>query len=67
MSPPKVRPLRAADIPEVTALQRRVYPTIPSWSPRRLADQLDVFPQGQVVAEADEGIVGYAGTRAFAL
>ena len=62
MIEPQVRALRATDIPEVIALQRRVYPTIPSWSPRRLSDQLDVFPQGQVVAEADEGIVGYAGS-----
>jgi GNAT superfamily N-acetyltransferase len=56
----------AADIDAVIALQRRVYPTIPPWSPARLRGQLDMFAQGQVVAETDLGLVGYAGSLVVA-
>ena len=43
-------------------LQRRVYPSIPAWSERKLREQLRVFPQGQFVAHARGRIVGYAGS-----
>ncbi len=55
------RPAHVDDAPAVIELQRRVYPTIPPWTPARLRRQLEVFPQGQVVAEQDGGLVGYAG------
>ena len=60
------RPLQADDIPAVIALQRRVYPTIAPWKPARLRAQLEMFPQGQVVAEADSALVGYAGSLVVA-
>jgi GNAT superfamily N-acetyltransferase len=56
------RQARAQDIPAVIGLQRRVYPTIPPWDPAKLNGQLDMFPQGQVVAETDDELVGYAGS-----
>nr|WP_306441336.1 GNAT family N-acetyltransferase [Methyloversatilis sp. XJ19-13] len=57
---PRIRHTRPADIPALIALQARVYPTIPPWSRRKLGEQLDVFPQGQIVAEIDGAIVGCA-------
>jgi len=48
---PRIRHTRPADIPALIALQARVYPTIPPWSRRKLGEQLDVFPQGQIVLE----------------
>lgn len=57
---PRIRHTRPADIPALIDLQARVYPTIPPWSRRKLGEQLDVFPQGQIVAEADGVIVGCA-------
>ena len=62
MTPPRTRSATVADVPAVIALQKRVYPAITPWSEARLLEQLRVFPQGQVVAEADGGLVGYAGS-----
>ncbi|WP_230969935.1 GNAT family N-acetyltransferase [Nitrogeniibacter aestuarii] len=53
----RVRHTRPDDIPELIALQARVYPEIPPWSRRKLAEQLDVFPQGQLVAESEDGVI----------
>jgi ribosomal protein S18 acetylase RimI-like enzyme len=59
----RVRQTRPEDIPELIALQARVYPDIPPWSRRKLAEQLDVFPQGQLVAEnADGQLIGCASS-----
>jgi GNAT superfamily N-acetyltransferase len=59
----RTRLARPQDIPQVIALQRRVYPTIVAWSIAKLDSQLETFPQGQVVAESDDDqIVGYAGS-----
>lgn len=55
-----IRHTRQTDIPALIDLQARVYPTIPPWSRRKLREQLDVFPQGQIVAETADGIVGCA-------
>ena len=62
MKRPRVRTTRPEDIPELIALQARVYPDIPPWSQRKLREQLDVFPQGQIVAENDDGLVGCASS-----
>ena len=56
------RPATVDDIPAVVELQRQVYPTITPWSPAKLIEQLSVFPQGQVVAQSAQGLVGYAGS-----
>ncbi len=56
------RSAQSQDVDAVIELQRRVYPAITPWTPARLRGQLEVFPQGQVVAESDGGLVGYAGS-----
>jgi GNAT superfamily N-acetyltransferase len=62
MKRPIVRRTQAQDIPELIALQARVYPSIPPWSQRKLREQLEVFPQGQIVAENEDGLVGCASS-----
>ena len=59
---PRVRNTRVEDIPALIALQARVYPTIPPWSQRKLREQLEVFPQGQIVVETDDGVAGCASS-----
>ena len=55
-----VRHTRSSDIKPLVDLQRRVYPEIPSWRKDLLSHQLEVFPQGQIVAERDGELVGAA-------
>ncbi len=62
MKRPWVRQTRPDDIPALIALQARVYPDIPAWSRRKLSEQLEVFPQGQIVAENEGGLVGCASS-----
>ena len=57
-----IRHTRAEDVPHLIELQRRTYSTIPSWSADKFANQLEVFPQGQVVAELDGRLVGAASS-----
>ncbi len=65
-NPLKTRQARPSDIAGVLALQQRVYPSIPPWQPAKLQGQLDMFPQGQVVAERDGVLIGYAGSLVVA-
>ena len=62
MAKPRIRRTQKQDIPALIALQRRVYPSIPPWSEHKLSEQLEVFPQGQIVAETENGIVGCASS-----
>ena len=56
-----VRAMRAADIPDVIALQRRVFPDMGPWKPAQLESHLQHFPEGQLVAEAPDGsLIGSA-------
>lgn len=55
-----VRNTRPDDLPVLIDLQRRTYPTIEPWSVDKFAQQLAVFPQGQVVAEFNGRLVGAA-------
>ncbi len=55
-----VRHTRPEDIPKLIELQQRTYSTIPAWSVAKVTHQLEVFPQGQVVAEFDGRLVGAA-------
>lgn len=58
-----VRPMTAADIPAVIALQGRAFPGMPSWSADQLASHLRVFADGQLVAVDDRGrVVGSASS-----
>ncbi len=57
-----VRHTRAEDVPRLIELQRRTYLTIAPWSDEKFASQLEIFPQGQVVAELDGRLVGAASS-----
>lgn len=59
--PIAVRPMRSADIPEVIALQTRVFPGMAPWKDAQLESHLHHFPEGQLVAEIPDGqLVGSA-------
>jgi GNAT superfamily N-acetyltransferase len=58
MSTIRVRHTHPKDIPALIALQKHIYPTIPPWSESRLLEQLEAFPQGQFVAESEDGLLG---------
>lgn len=59
-----IRPMTPADIPSVVALQISCFPPpFPAellWQPDHLAEHLEVYPEGQFVAEAQGQIVGSA-------
>jgi len=55
-----VRSTTHSDVDALLALQERVYPTIAPWRRDQLAQQLKIFPRGQLVAEQDGTIVGCA-------
>lgn len=57
-----VRHTRIEDIPPLIALQGRTYPSIQPWTEARFRHQLEVFPQGQIVAQLDDRIVGCASS-----
>lgn len=57
-----VRHTRSSDVQPLIALQRRTYPDIPPWREERLLHQLEVFPQGQIVAERDGELLGAASS-----
>lgn len=57
-----VRNTRHEDIEPLIALQRRVYPDIPSWSAEQMRHQLNIFPQGQLIAEVDGELAGCASS-----
>lgn len=54
-----VRIMCPEDIPSILDLQGTVFPTMPPWKASQLKRHLEVFPEGQVVAEDEAGkIVG---------
>lgn len=57
-----IRPTNRADIPALIALQERIYPGLEPWPAERVMHQLDVFPQGQVVALVGDRLVGCASS-----
>ncbi|MDO8755844.1 MAG: hypothetical protein Q7J71_00265, partial [Polaromonas sp.] len=61
-----VRSTSPADIDALLKLQAHVYPTIAPWRRDQLAHQLDLFPEGQLVATLDERIVGCASALVIA-
>lgn len=56
--PAIVRNTRLADIPRISELQHRIYPTIVPFSLEQFEEHLRVFAQGQLVAELDGAVVG---------
>ncbi|MDB5096075.1 MAG: hypothetical protein JWM80_496 [Cyanobacteria bacterium RYN_339] len=58
-----VRPMQAADIEGVIALQKRAFPKMPPWTRRQLRLHLEHFPEGQLVALDRTGrVVGSASS-----
>jgi GNAT superfamily N-acetyltransferase len=57
-----VRSTKPGDVDALLQLQERVYPTIAPWKRDQLARQLEIFPEGQLVAELDQRIVGCASS-----
>lgn len=57
-----VRATKSGDMDALLQLQERVYPTIAPWRRDQLARQLEIFPEGQLVAEIDQQIVGCASS-----
>lgn len=49
-----------SDIAPLIELQKLSYPNLPTWKKERLVNQLETFPQGQIVAEFDGKLVGAA-------
>lgn len=62
MSTIRIRQTRREDFPALIALQTRIYPTIPPWNRIDLLTQLEMFPQGQIVAEDETGLLGCASS-----
>lgn len=58
----QVRQRRLQDTPGVIGICRSIYPEAPTWTPEQLASHLAVFPEGQLVAEAGDQIVGMAAS-----
>ena len=59
---PVIRHTRSTDVQALIELQKSVYPTIQPWRENLLLQQLDTFPQGQIVAELDGQLVGAASS-----
>jgi len=59
---PLIRHTRSTDIKPLLELQERVYPTIRPWPESTLLQQIETFPQGQIVAEVDGQLVGAASS-----
>jgi len=59
---PLIRHTRSSDIKPLLDLQERVYPTIRPWPETTLRQQIETFPQGQIVAEVDGQLVGAASS-----
>ncbi|MEO8202417.1 MAG: GNAT family N-acetyltransferase [Betaproteobacteria bacterium] len=57
-----VRHTTHADIPHIVDIQSRVYAGVGVWDREHLEQQLDAFPQGQVVACLGSRVVGAASS-----
>lgn len=66
MSAVVVRNTRPGDFSAITAICREVYPNTQPWGEVQLASHLDVFPEGQFVAELDGEIMGMAASLILA-
>ena len=57
-----VRHRRPEDTAPVIEIFRAIYPDSPSWTPDQLRSHLEVFPEGQLVAEVEGRVVGMAAS-----
>ncbi len=58
----RVREMRSEDYAAIRALQRLAHPSVPPWSVKQLESRRHVFPEGQLVAEANGDVVGAASS-----
>lgn len=58
----RIRTTLHSDIDELLKLQERVYPAIDPWQRDHLEEQLNMFPEGQLIAEIDGRVVGCASS-----
>jgi predicted amidohydrolase/ribosomal protein S18 acetylase RimI-like enzyme len=52
-----LRKLRIEDFDQIVELQKLCFPGMKPWSREQIASQLEVFPEGQIVIEADGKVV----------
>lgn len=57
-----VRQASTKDIEQIMAVMRAAYPDMSNYTPGNLRGQMSVFPEGQLVAEYDSKVVGFAAT-----
>ncbi|MBA3056409.1 MAG: GNAT family N-acetyltransferase [Rhodoferax sp.] len=57
-----IRQTRPEDIDALVRMQREVYPGITAWHRDRVVQQIEMFPQGQLVAYYDNRLVGCASS-----
>lgn len=62
MGSPHVRFTGKDDVDALLRLQSEVYPSIAPWQRDQLVHQLEVFPEGQLVATLEDKIVGCASS-----
>ena len=58
----QVRQTRPEDFDAIARISLAIYPETPAWGTRQLSSHLDVFPEGQFVAERDGDVVGMAAS-----
>ncbi|MBL8548713.1 MAG: GNAT family N-acetyltransferase [Hyphomonadaceae bacterium] len=57
-----VRQAHTRDIPAIVEMLKRAYPNMPVYTAGNLQGQMSAFPEGQLVAQYGDDIVGYAAT-----
>jgi GNAT superfamily N-acetyltransferase len=57
-----VRQMQPSDFAQVIELSRAIYPQSPSWTQGQLASHLEVFAEGQLVAEGERRLIGFAAS-----
>lgn len=57
-----VRRMAPEDFPSIGAMCEAIYPGSPSWTHAQLTSHLEVFPEGQLVAQVEDRIVGMAAS-----
>ncbi|MFW6027724.1 MAG: GNAT family N-acetyltransferase, partial [bacterium] len=57
-----VRAARIADVPEIAALMKRIYPEEPPYTAGMIQGHIANFPEGQFCVEYEDRIVGYAAS-----
>ena len=57
-----IRRANSRDVPDIIAMMKRAYPSLPVYTRGNLLGQITAFPEGQFLAEYEGRVVGYAAT-----